>query len=80
MNSLRVTVLIAAGPFAAFSVGSFELSEVSPGDYYIAAFDHLDGLWPSAAMLSLVPSRGTSVKVEEGSTANVMLSAIAYPR
>ncbi|MBZ5632172.1 MAG: carboxypeptidase-like regulatory domain-containing protein [Acidobacteriia bacterium] len=61
--------------------GSFELSEVSPGDYYIAAFDHLDGfLSPSAAMLSLVPSRGKSVKVEERSTANITLSVIAAPR
>ena len=60
--------------------GSFELSEVSPGDYYIAAFDHLDRLSPSAEMLSLVPSRGKSVTVEERSTANVMLSVIAAPR
>jgi hypothetical protein len=59
--------------------GSFELSEVSPGDYYIAAFDHMDGLYPSAAMLSLVPSRGTSIKVEESSAASVMLSVIAAP-
>jgi hypothetical protein len=59
---------------------SFELSEVSPGDYYIAAFDHVDSLSLSAAMLSLVPSRGTSVTVEERSTANVTLSVIATPR
>jgi hypothetical protein len=67
------TVVCGAG-------GSFELSEVSPGDYYIAAFDHLDGLSPSAAMLSLVPSRGTSVKVVEHSAADVTLSVIALPR
>jgi hypothetical protein len=60
--------------------GSFELSDVSPGDYYIAAFEHFDFLSPSAAMLSLVPSRGKSVKVEEGSAANVMLSVIATPQ
>jgi len=60
--------------------GSFELNEVSPGDYYIAAFDRLDGLWPSAALLGLVPSRGTSVKVEEHATANVNLSVVAAPR
>jgi hypothetical protein len=60
--------------------GTFELNEVSPGDYYIAAFDHMDGLSPSAAMLSLVPARGTSVKVEERSAANVMLSLIAAQR
>jgi hypothetical protein len=60
--------------------GSFELSEVSPGDYYIAAFDHMDGLSPSAAMLSLVPSRGVSVKVEKGSAKDVTLSVIAAPR
>ena len=41
--SLGQTVVCGAG-------GSFELSEVSPGDYYIAAFDHMDGLTPSAAM------------------------------
>jgi len=60
--------------------GSFELNEVSPGDYYIAAFDQVDGLSPSAAMLSLVPSRGTSVKVEEHSSTDVTLSVIAAPR
>jgi len=60
--------------------GSFELSEVSPGDYYIAAFDRIDGLVPSTALLGLVPSRGRSLKVEEGSTANVMVPIIAVPR
>jgi hypothetical protein len=60
--------------------GSFELSEVSPGDYYIAAFDHMDGFSPSAAMLSLVPSRGISLKVEEHSSTDVTLSVIAVPR
>ena len=61
--------------------GSFELTEVSPGDYYIAAFDHINVLGgPSAEVLSLVPSRGKSVKVEERSTANVTLSVIATPR
>jgi hypothetical protein len=60
--------------------GSFELNQVSPGDYYIAAFDHMDGLSPSAAILSLVPSRGTSVKVEEHSAKDVSLSVIAAPR
>jgi len=60
--------------------GSFEMSEVSPGDYYIAAFDRMDGLSPSAAMISLVPSRGTSVKLEEGSAASVTLSVISIPR
>jgi hypothetical protein len=61
--------------------GSFELTEVSPGDYYIAAFEHLDrNSPPSSAMLGLVPSRGTSVKVEERSSANVTLSVIALPR
>jgi len=60
--------------------GSFELNEVSPGDYYVAAFDRVDGLAPSTALLSLVPSRGRSVKVEDGSTANMMLPVIAVPR
>ena len=60
--------------------GSFELSEVSPGDYYIAAFDHVEGLSPSAAILSLMPSRGKSVTVEERSTANVTLTVIEAPR
>ena len=65
------TVVCSAG-------GLFELSEVSPGDYYIGAFDHIDILsGPSPEMLSLLPSRGTSVKVEERSPANVMLSVIA---
>jgi hypothetical protein len=60
--------------------GSFELSEISPGDYYIAAFDHVEGLSPSAAMLSLMPSRGKSVTVEDRSTENVTLTVIAAPR
>ncbi len=60
--------------------GSFELSEVSPGDYTIAAFDHMDGFQPSAAMLNLVQSRGTSVRVEERSVASVTLSVIAALR
>jgi hypothetical protein len=60
--------------------GAFELNEVSPGDYYIAAFDRMDGLSPSAAMLSLLPSRGTSVRVEEGSAASVMLSVVLAPK
>jgi hypothetical protein len=60
--------------------GSFELNEVSPGDYYVAAFDRMDGLFPSAAMLSLLPARGTSVRVEEGSAASVMLSVVPAPK
>ena len=60
--------------------GSFELNEVSPGDYYIAAFDRIDGLFPSAAILSLLPARGISVRVEEGSAASVMLSVASAPK
>ncbi|HLH41856.1 MAG TPA: carboxypeptidase-like regulatory domain-containing protein [Bryobacteraceae bacterium] len=62
------------------SGGSFELNEVSPGDYFIAAFDRMDGLFPSAAMLNVLPSRGTSVRVEEGSAASVMLSVVQAPK
>jgi hypothetical protein len=65
------TVVCGAG-------GSFELNEVSPGDYYVAAFDHINVLLgPSAEMLSLLPSRGKSVTVEERSPVNVVLSVIA---
>jgi hypothetical protein len=71
--ALGQTVICGAG-------GSFELNEVSPGYYYIAAFDHMDELSPSAAMLSLVPSRGSSVKVEEHSSIDVTLSVIPAPR
>jgi hypothetical protein len=54
------------------------LNEVSPGDYYVAAFDHINVLLgPSAEMLSLLPSRGKSVTVEESSPVNVVLSVIA---
>ncbi|MBV8847409.1 MAG: carboxypeptidase regulatory-like domain-containing protein [Bryobacterales bacterium] len=67
--------------------GSFELSEVSPGDYYIAAFESPPnlgslgfGLAPTPAMLSLVPARGTSVKIEEGSVTNVTLPLISVPK
>ena len=61
--------------------GSFELSDVSPGDYYIAAFDHLEILAaPSAAMLGLMLARGKSVKIKEHEAADVMLSVIAEPR
>ncbi|MEO8100862.1 MAG: carboxypeptidase-like regulatory domain-containing protein [Acidobacteriota bacterium] len=71
--TLGQTVVCGAG-------GSFELSEVSPGDYYIAAFERVGGLSPLTAILGLMPSRGTSVRVDEHSTANVMLSLIAAPR
>ena len=60
--------------------GMFELNVVSPGDYYIAAFDRVDGLFPSAAMLDLMPSRGTSVRVEDGSAASVTLSVVPAPK
>jgi hypothetical protein len=56
------------------------MTDVSPGDYYIAAFDHMDGLAPSEAMLELVRTRGTNVKVEERSASDVTLSVIASPR
>jgi hypothetical protein len=65
---------VACGPD-----GSFEMNSVSPGDYYVAAFDHMDGISPSPAMLSLMASRGTSVKVEEGSATSVTLSVIPTP-
>ena len=71
--ALGQTVACGAG-------GSFEMTDVSPGDYYVAAFDHLDGLAPSEAMLDLARTRGTNVKVEERSAADVMLSVIASPR
>lgn len=70
---LGQTVFCGAG-------GSFEPSDVSPGDYYIAAFDHMDDMAPSAAILSLLPARGKSVKVEEHEVANVTMSAITVPR
>jgi hypothetical protein len=61
--------------------GSFELSEVTPGDYYIAAFDRLESRSPPAPMLlGLMPSKGTNVKVEEGSTESVTLSIISAPQ
>ncbi|HEY7335650.1 MAG TPA: carboxypeptidase-like regulatory domain-containing protein [Bryobacteraceae bacterium] len=60
--------------------GSFQSSEVSPGDYYIAAFDRMDGLFPSAEMVGLMPSRGASVRVEEGSAATATLTVISLSR
>ena len=60
--------------------GSFELNNVSPGDYYIAAFDQVGGLFISDAILGLASSRGTRVKVEERLSANVRLSVITAPR
>jgi hypothetical protein len=59
---------------------SFELNEVSPGNYYVAAVDHLGLVSPSAAVLNLVSSRGSNVKVEEGATVSVTLSLISAPR
>jgi hypothetical protein len=41
-------------------------SEITSGDY-ITAFDRIDGLLLSAAILNLAPARGTSVKEEEHS-------------
>jgi hypothetical protein len=58
----------------------FELDEVSPGDYDIAAVDRLGPLAPSSAVLNLVSSRGSNVKIEEGAAANVTLSVISAPR
>jgi hypothetical protein len=55
--SFGQTIVCGAG-------GLFKLSEVSPGDYYIAAFDRLDRLFPSEALLNLVQARGTRLKVE----------------
>jgi hypothetical protein len=60
--------------------GSFELNEISPGDYYIAAFDRMDGLFPSTATLSLLRARGTSVRVVEGSATSVTLPVVVAPR
>jgi Carboxypeptidase regulatory-like domain len=39
-----------------------------------------DGPFPSLATLSLLPSRGTSVRVEEGSATSVTPSMVAAPR
>ena len=72
---------VALGQTAACGAGgSFEMTDVSPGDYYIAAFDHIDGVAPSAAMLEMARTRGTNVKVEERSAADVTLSVMASPR
>jgi hypothetical protein len=68
-----VTTICGAG-------GLFELNDVSPGDYYIAAFDRMDGFAPSAAMTGMMPSRGASVKVEDRSAGNVNLSVIVLPK
>ena len=62
------------------SGGSFELNEVSPGDYYIAAFDRTEGRSPSATTLGLVSLRGTKIKVEEGLVVNVMIAVISIPQ
>lgn len=60
--------------------GLFELNQVPPGDYYVAAFHGEYRLAPSAAMLSLVPNRGRRVSVEEGSVADVTLPVVPAPR
>jgi hypothetical protein len=73
-DGIAIGQTVACGPG-----GSFEMNAVSPGDYYIAAFDRMDGIAPSAAMLSLMPSRGTNVRVEEGSATSVTLSLIPTP-
>jgi hypothetical protein len=62
------------------SDGTFELNEVTPGDYFIAAFDHMDGMSPSAAVLSLMRIRGTALHVEEDLAANINLSMVSLPR
>lgn len=72
---------VALGQTAACGAGgSFEMTDVSPGDYYIAAFNHLDGLAPSEAMLELARTRGTNVKVEKHSATDATLSVMASPR
>jgi hypothetical protein len=60
--------------------GSFQLSDVSPGEYFIAAFDRVEGMPPSSAVLSLTPLRGKSIKVSDSGVANVTLDVIAAPR
>ena len=58
--------------------GSFDMNEVSPGDYYIAAVaGGTTSASPAAVLNAVVPSRGASVRVEEGSVVTVRLSVTA---
>lgn len=59
--------------------GSFQFSDVSPGGYLIAAFDHIEGVTPPSSALNLIPSRGKSIKVEDKGVANIMLDVITAP-
>jgi hypothetical protein len=67
--------------------GSFEFSAVSPGGYYIAAFEAPSlplpfgiPLPPTEAMLSLMLARGVHVQVDEASPANLTLNLIPLPK
>jgi hypothetical protein len=61
-------------------LGSFALSDVSPGDYFAAAFEPADWLMPSAAMVNLVRTGGKAIRIEEKSTANITLPVLSPPQ
>jgi hypothetical protein len=67
--------------------GSFAFSDVSPGTYYVAAFEPPSiprsfgiQLPPTEAMLSLMPARGVHVQVDAASPANLTLNLIPIPK
>ena len=60
--------------------GAFEFADVTPGDYYLVAFDHTErsGL-PAADLPAVIVPMASSVRVEAGSTASVDLRVNQWP-
>jgi hypothetical protein len=57
-----------------------ELANLRPGEYYVAAFDHVDGVKLSnPAYLPDIVARMTNVRVEEGATAALELTLSRLP-
>jgi hypothetical protein len=57
-----------------------ELANLRPGEYYVAAFDHVDGVKLSnPAYLPDIVARMTNIRVEEGAAAAVELTVSRWP-
>jgi hypothetical protein len=60
--------------------GAFKIGDVTPGDYYLVAFDRTEsGGLPAADLLEAIMPIASSVRVEEGSTTSVDLRVNRWP-
>jgi len=60
--------------------GAFEMGDVTPGDYYLVAFDHAEssGL-PAAELPAAIMPIASNVRVEAGSAESVDLKVNQWP-